>query len=40
MRITLIVVNLVLGFAALLITLRTVHWRQHAATTSTEPDTQ
>ena len=40
MRITLIVVNLVLGFAALFITLRTVHWRQHGATTSTDPDTR
>ena len=40
MRITLIVVNMALGFAALFITLRTVHWRQHAATTSTDPDTR
>jgi uncharacterized membrane protein YbhN (UPF0104 family) len=40
MRITLIVVNLVLGFAALFITLRTVHWRQHGATTSTDPETR
>ena len=40
MRITLIAVNLVLGFAALFITLRTVHWRQHGATTSTDPDTR
>ena len=31
MRITLIVVNLVLGFAALFVTLRTVHGRQHAS---------
>jgi uncharacterized membrane protein YbhN (UPF0104 family) len=40
MRITLIVVNLVLGFAALFITLRTVHGRQHGATTSTDPETR
>ena len=40
MRITLIVVNIALGFAALFITLRTVHWRQHGATTSTDPDTR
>ena len=38
MRITLIVVNLALGFAALFVTLRTVHWREHAATTSPDPD--
>ena len=31
MRITLIVVNLALGFTALFVTLRTVHWREHAA---------
>jgi len=29
MRVTLIVVNLALGFATLLIMLRTVHWREH-----------
>lgn len=40
MRITLIAVNMALGFAALFITLRTVHWRQHAATTSTDPETR
>jgi len=31
MRITLIVVNMALGFTALLVTLKTVHWREHAA---------
>lgn len=31
MRITLIVVNLVLGFTALFVTLRTVNWREHVA---------
>jgi uncharacterized membrane protein YbhN (UPF0104 family) len=40
MRITLIAVNMALGFGALFITLRTVHWREHGATTSTDPDTR
>jgi hypothetical protein len=31
MRITIIVVNLVLGFTALFVTLRTVHWRERVA---------
>jgi uncharacterized membrane protein YbhN (UPF0104 family) len=31
MRITLIVVNLLLGFTALFVTLRTVNWREHVA---------
>src|SRR5262245_20266294 len=31
MRITIIVVNLALGFTALLVTLRTVNWREHVA---------
>ena len=34
MRITLIVVNAALGFATLLITLRTVHWSAHARSAS------
>ena len=31
MRITIILVNLVLGFTALFVTLRTVNWREHVA---------
>ena len=31
MRITIIAVNLILGFTALFVTLRTVNWREHAA---------
>jgi glycosyltransferase 2 family protein len=34
MRITLILVNMALGFATLLLTLRTVHWREHTAQSS------
>jgi uncharacterized membrane protein YbhN (UPF0104 family) len=40
MRITLILVNLVLGFTALFLTLRTIDWRAHMPAKASEPDTR
>jgi uncharacterized membrane protein YbhN (UPF0104 family) len=40
MRITLIAVNVALGFTALFVTLRTVNWREHMPTRASEPDTR
>jgi uncharacterized membrane protein YbhN (UPF0104 family) len=40
MRITIIAVNLALGFTALFVTLRTVKWREHIPARTSEPDTR
>ncbi|HEY3050386.1 MAG TPA: lysylphosphatidylglycerol synthase transmembrane domain-containing protein [Gaiellaceae bacterium] len=40
MRITLIAVNVALGFTALFVTLRTMNWREHMPARTSEPDTR